>query len=347
MEQADTVSRQGWSERVFAAAPLPPSLLGAGLAVASVLLLVGLAWAVGDLATLTEQGGPWWQNRDARLAVLVSVLAVGVVTAIRYHAVGTRRDLEAVARLGGWSVAEVDPSRTRGDARRTWLAGALGALLVPLVALLVDRDPSVYLMDGYWFFSKAWTWLLGCAATAGGGVLTYRAARDARRFSRLAGRLEQIDLLEPSKLAPFARQALRATLPGLLGLSFIALNALDQGFAWAIGVVGTLSLASGIPILGVPLRRVRDRVRRAKREELSRVHGAIRGEPGALSGSPIEPHAPLALADLLAWRDEIEAVPEWPLDPGTLGRYGLYLAIPVASWVGGAMVERLLDLFLS
>jgi hypothetical protein len=35
-------------------------------------------------------------------------------------------------------------------------------------------------------------------------------------------------------------------------------------------------------------------------------------------------------------------VREWPFDAPTLTRFFLYVAIPLGSWVGGALVERLL-----
>jgi hypothetical protein len=48
----------------------------------------------------------------------------------------------------------------------------------------------------------------------------------------------------------------------------------------------------------------------------------------------------------LAYPDRVEAMREWPFDSSTLLRFGLYLFIPVASMVGGALVERVLDLVL-
>ena len=42
----------------------------------------------------------------------------------------------------------------------------------------------------------------------------------------------------------------------------------------------------------------------------------------------------------------VGAVPEWPLDAPTLRRFVLYLAIPFGSWLGGAVVERIVDLVL-
>ena len=48
------------------------------------------------------------------------------------------------------------------------------------------------------------------------------------------------------------------------------------------------------------------------------------------------------LPGLLAYKHEIESVREWPFDAPTLIRFFLYVAIPLGSWVGGALVERLL-----
>ena len=45
---------------------------------------------------------------------------------------------------------------------------------------------------------------------------------------------------------------------------------------------------------------------------------------------------------LLAFENRIESVREWPFDAPTLTRFFLYVAIPLGSWVGGALVERLL-----
>ncbi len=63
-------------------------------------------------------------------------------------------------------------------------------------------------------------------------------------------------------------------------------------------------------------------------------------------GSALEGREAPRLGDLLAWRAHVAGVPEWPLDLSVLRRYGLCLVIPLASWVGGALVERLLDTVL-
>jgi hypothetical protein len=99
--------------------------------------------------------------------------------------------------------------------------------------------------------------------------------------------------------------------------------------------------------LFVPLRGVRSRIVAAKRAELGRIEQALRGDHLALAGSRIAEHgADLRLADLIAYRGLVERVRAWPFGGSTLGRALLYLTIPFASWLGGALVERLITFLL-
>ena len=106
-----------------------------------------------------------------------------------------------------------------------------------------------------------------------------------------------------------------------------------------VGVVLS-ALAIAIPTLGVHRR-----LRETKAAELADVRRAIERDRTAALG-PDHPDRAAAtdrLPGLLAYEARIEAVPEWLLDSHSLQRLGLYLLIPVASWVGGAMIERLVD----
>ncbi len=85
-------------------------------------------------------------------------------------------------------------------------------------------------------------------------------------------------------------------------------------------------------------------ISRLKQEELERVRAAIRGDRSALADSGIATQAEtLSLADLLAYRDTITSVREWPVRSPTFLRVFLLLMIPVGSWIGGALVERMLS----
>ncbi len=95
------------------------------------------------------------------------------------------------------------------------------------------------------------------------------------------------------------------------------------------------------------MRGARDAIRAAKGRELGALNRAIRGEDGALAETLLARRSPPpGLADLIAYRALIDGVREWPFDASAVARFLLYLGIPLGSWLGGALVERLLDVAL-
>jgi hypothetical protein len=92
-----------------------------------------------------------------------------------------------------------------------------------------------------------------------------------------------------------------------------------------------------------PVRGLRRQIRARKAEELSKLREKIRHNRELADGSGSESaEAGAKLPGLLAYKHEIESVREWPFDAPTLTRFFLYVAIPLGSWFGGALVERLL-----
>ncbi|HSJ99262.1 MAG TPA: hypothetical protein VLC53_19460, partial [Myxococcota bacterium] len=104
------------------------------------------------------------------------------------------------------------------------------------------------------------------------------------------------------------------------------------------GLVASALLSATVLVL--PLRGARDAIAAAKRAELEAVREALRAARAQYPGAR-------PFADVLAWRSFVDSVPEWPFDAPTLLRFALYVAIPVGSWLGGALVERLVDALLS
>ena len=49
---------------------------------------------------------------------------------------------------------------------------------------------------------------------------------------------------------------------------------------------------------------------------------------------------------VVAYRGVIEGVSAWPFETSTFTLILLYLLIPLGSWAGGALVERLIDSLL-
>lgn len=122
----------------------------------------------------------------------------------------------------------------------------------------------------------------------------------------------------------------------------LALGGERLDLTW-FALIAAVAVAGAVAALVLPVRGIHLRLRATKRAELERVHGALRGVPDALGGSPIAGRAGgLGVADLLAYRSFVEGVREWPFDSPTLLRFALILGLPLGSWLGGALVERLL-----
>jgi hypothetical protein len=163
--------------------------------------------------------------------------------------------------------------------------------------------------------------------------------------------LHEIDLLDLRPVRALGRIGLRSALAWIVGLSIGSLVFVFQELsirASLIVLIPLLLVTLGITLasLLVPLRGVHQRLRAAKERELLGVEAAVRGEPGALARTRLAGRADLGLADLLAYKQLVEDVPTWPFDSAGLRRLLLYLLIPVGSWIGGALVERMLGVFL-
>jgi hypothetical protein len=53
------------------------------------------------------------------------------------------------------------------------------------------------------------------------------------------------------------------------------------------------------------------------------------------------------LVPLLTLRREVHGITEWPVDVGLLARLGLYLVIVPLTWIGAALIENIVDVFVA
>jgi len=160
----------------------------------------------------------------------------------------------------------------------------------------------------------------------------------------------KIDLFYPEQLAPFTRMALRRSLLWIVGSSICLLLFLNEAvnptgllpFVFVIMIVASLALVA--PLIGIHRK-----ISAAKKEELRTVRQSIaRHRDDVLHGSnpTITSNAAQRLTGLVAYEGRLEKTSEWPLDLPTLGTFSFYLAIPVISWVGGALMERAIDILI-
>jgi len=344
---ADTDLEVTWNDRLFGSIPLAPARIGVALAIGLLALYVALMAWLGYVDELEARGVNVWESRDARFGVLLVLLAVYTPVARRYASLGARDNRAELAPLlasGSDAAGPAAPLRMSRSRRRGRVGGWLGMAVVPVMALLIDREPTLYFQRAYWGAPQLWTFTFGFFMAWQMGRFLTEQAEDARYFSGLAERLPAIDLFDPRPLAPFTRQALRGGLLWIVFVSLYSFNLVDTGALASVALMWLLGLAFSLPPALLPLLGVHRRIREAKRAELERVGAALRGDPDALAGSALERRAGgVSVADLVAYRGLVSSVREWPFDAGARWRILLYLSIPVGSWLGGAFVERILS----
>jgi hypothetical protein len=331
---------QPLSQRVCNRLSISPPVLGALVAAllfaASLGLSIRLGWFERDVPLL---GREFWTSvrgwYDAVQAVIVGA-AIGAVPALLN---GARRDLAAIRPVARWTegeLAALQDSVTRFPRSTLRLLDLLTVSLGLVVNFLPGNWPDGYGAPELLAFTAFRTALLIWAVAR----MAYVQLVVAYRFYEIGRQLPRVDLLERRSVAAFGQHGLRAVI-AWMGLSalFAVLylgpfgrSPVTTGLAATLGV-GLLSFLG--PSLGVRRRQVEERD-----EELERVRGRIRMHIAAAPTVRVD--SADSLADLLAWESRLERAPVWPIDASTLGRLALYIALGLASWIGAALVERLL-----
>ena len=94
----------------------------------------------------------------------------------------------------------------------------------------------------------------------------------------------------------------------------------------------------------LPLSGIRKKIRAAKDRELDWCRRTLKIARDEMKSGAGEQQS---IAEIVAYRSMIEKIRNWPFDNPTLVRFTLYIMIPLVSWLGGAFVERGLNIFLS
>ena len=281
---------------------------------------------------------------DFRIALaLIGLLAylLGAFAAAVRGAERTIRELTPAFRepsRAAESLAEVTGHRRSGRLLRIGVFGAVAFLLVPLAANLTPASWAVWLLTPEAIVHRLLLAPLGWLALRINGLMWI----ESRRLAALGRSALRIDLLDLRPLEPLARAGLRHVLIGAGQISFLGIAFLDDQvapglpFVLAVGCLANLALSAAA--LWLPLRGVHQAIVREKQSELARSTALLRARAEAGGRE-----AAGALADALAWRTYVEGVPDWPIDLPTLRRFVLYLAIPLGSWLGGAVVDLLVS----
>ena len=342
MSQGMTEERLPWLQRVFFSSPLAP--LWIGILLVLVFLLVFLILEISfDRFTHFEVET---YREDLRVAVGLCLSAAYLPAAWLYSVRSAQRTAREIR---PWLTTEEARARLDAAGRYDRVAlrkaglGGVASLLVAL--LLAESGPeafeSISMMSLEAYFHRVLLVFIGWFA----GRAIYATWIESRRFSKVGGRGLALDLLDLSAAEPLSRYGLRQALVTIGAFSVMAPLFYDSNAApnlvWLLLAASFVTVVLAIVALLFPVRGLHDAIAREKALEIDRINGKIRrardlSDVGAATG----------LADWIAYRGLIESVREWPIDAPTLRRFALYLAIPLGSWLGGALVERMVDIVL-
>ncbi len=336
-----------WFLAPYERVPLPAWAIGLLISSAIMALYVGIE-LVYQAAGATAR--PLWTAERwlAPAALLVGYLPTFACYA-RLASERTWRELRPLVRNSDAELDAIMAERPSWTTRGLWLAGLAGALAISLRLYYETGVPLASFLLGGWDHYRVFSFGMNVALFTMIGQFVYLGFGPMRGRS-VDRRSWNLDLLDLRPLAtPFVREGTTLALLWVVNISIISLIFLADSDPSPVFFIGLLlfCLAWMAATLILPMRRVHRLISRHKQEELGRVGAAIIGDRSALADSGIATQAEtLSLADLVAYRDLIASVREWPVQPATFLRLFALLVIPVGSWVGGALVERMLGSLL-
>jgi hypothetical protein len=324
----------------------PDTPARAALLAALVALGLEAAHLAAALCFVDVRGDGWLLGRGSyRVGAVVSLLSGFTLAAVAYGSLAERRTLARRRRELGWSeerfAAFASPWYPRPGRALLW-ALALAPAGVLLVTASDANRPFVF-TDDPWTPSIAWAFVSNTVLFA----LLGSAAHYTRGWRRVERAFEAhtapLDLLDPSPERRLASAGLRRSFFWLVGSSIGSLVLLDLDFSWMTIAVLVVTLAIGTALFLGPLLRLARRIRRAKDDELARVRARIRvardGVLGPQPGSAVASELPA----LLAYEQRIAEVRPFALDAFQILRFASLVALALGSWLGGAVVDLLVE----
>ena len=192
--------------------------------------------------------------------------------------------------------------------------------------------------DVYWHRGTTvfFMWWVGC--------FCYVTVAESARLSKLSDDIESLELLDMRPYQPLIRQGLTNALLVFGMVSVLSLLGVESRYAPLLMASWMTFIVLAWIGMMLPLRGIRKKIRTAKDKELDWCRQSLMASRDALKSGAGEQQS---ITEILAYRAMIENIRNWPFDSPTLVRFAIYLLIPLGSWLGGAFVERGLDLFLS
>lgn len=328
-----------WTLRAFDALPGNALWIGIGFTIALLLVFfVGRSLFDGAKSSTPD---------DLRVAITQILITTYSATAYAYLLMSARKttlELSPVAR----HVPQWQTIADRAGKHQWWvllLVGA-GSYLILGVAVTNATTPEPvnpwdwreWSYDLYWHrvTTVFFVWWLACLCSV--------SVVESVRLSRLSDNIKSLDLLELRPYQPLVQQGLTNALLVIGMASTLSLLGVETRYWPVLFGFWIMFIVFAWTGLMLPLRGIRKKIETAKAMEVDWCRQCLKVARDELkSGNGVQQ----SISEILAYRTMIENIRNWPFDNPTLVRFSLYLMIPLGSWMGGALVERGLDLFLS
>jgi hypothetical protein len=325
-----------WELRLSSRLRIPHVALGALVSLTLIAGHIFIYWLVG--LEWLDQSETFGLREAPRILVFFAVLLGYALGTFGYVSSHHDRDLHelGIIDLQGQPVRPISREFRTGSRR----AGALGVVLgfggMQMVQLSLGSENSAIDIAMHPEYapllvltSLTW-WLVGRALHA--------AIQGTPLDDALKG---PVDLLDMRLFWARGRSALQVSIAFIIGASLMIPWVFIPGFATAWLPLIVAACTAPTLLLIVPVRGARRRIREAKRNELSGLDEQIRTVRAvALRGDPA---AQARIAFLTSYRSLIADIREWPFETPALARFGLYLLLPIGSWLASALVERLVN----
>jgi hypothetical protein len=328
-----------WTFRVYDALPGNPLLIGIGFTVGLVLLFF-----IGRFALGVDIGSDPNDLRVALTQILMTTYFASAYAGLLSTARRTTNDLSPVGRQSAGWASVVD----RAGKHRRGVLPIIGVVSFLIIGVGVTNattpaptnpwDPELWNYDIYWHRATTvlFVWWIACSC--------YVVIVESLRLSRLSDTFESVDLLDLAPYQPLVRQGLINALLLIGGVSVMSLLGVESRYGSVLAGFWISSILLAWAGLMLPLRGIRKKIREAKNQELDWCRRALIRERDDLKAGADKQ---INIGQVVAYREMINDIRNWPFDNPTLVRFALYLLIPLGSWLGGAFVERGVDVFLS
>jgi hypothetical protein len=225
---------------------------------------------------------------------------------------------------------------------RFLLGGILGLISFITMFLIIPDEDYAYL--------QPWAWTLEYAVVAFAisyvgwwvGRFSVELIWSALLLTKIANEIPSLNLFDTGANKPFVQQGVQSALLIVMMMSITGNIAVqpEGGLIGSIWLSGTMLLLALLALV-LPVQGIHRKIQNQKKEALFEIRQRLQLESqkvkaeGRLINDEIQ--------GLLALEARIESVPEWPFDMNSLSRVVLYLFLGLGSWVGAALVERLLE----